>query len=548
MQLAALMDPELTRELPLSLENTGNGPLSWSVERRLLGDANADPWEFRRSYAVGDSMDDDNIYGVAFVDSIFWVSGRNDNIPTIYRIDMDGALIDTLPQPTDDASGMRDLTWDGDNFWATVGPQLIAFNRQGEIQRQFRGEYNPLYNITWDPDREWLWVSGTTTSTINAYDRDSTLQRRIPRQNLRMYGLAYWTEDPDRMPLYIFHRDAANNRQAIAKVNIETGEIRHVTYLDRPDTTPLGIFITNKFDVYSWVLMSIANASRPAGGDRIDIWQLDARKDWFLLDQVLGEERFEAVNGVINPGEGADYILTLRSLGLPTVLFQGELRFQHNATGAETNILVQMDVIGPRPPLPFSLSQPANGDTLDSTIVDFSWEPTFDPNAREVVTYNFWLFSGDDSAMVEVGAEPNLTVNFDTLGLEYGWNSRFNWRVEASSGEDVVPSNETFEFLYLPNDLKENPNPVPVEFGFRSIHPNPFNAAATIEFGLDRYEPVKLTVYDLLGREAAVILDATPAAGIHRLVWRPSELASGIYVMRLTAGNRVKMAKAVVLK
>ncbi len=52
-ELFSVLDPGLETELGFTMTNTGNGPLNWTVERRLIGDANAVPWEFRRSYPVG---------------------------------------------------------------------------------------------------------------------------------------------------------------------------------------------------------------------------------------------------------------------------------------------------------------------------------------------------------------------------------------------------------------------------------------------------------------------------------------------------------------
>ncbi|HCA82043.1 MAG TPA: hypothetical protein DEP53_20120 [Bacteroidetes bacterium] len=65
-------------------------------------------------------------------------------------------------------------------------------------------------------------------------------------------------------------------------------------------------------------------------------------------------------------------------------------------------------------------------------------------------------------------------------------------------------------------------------------YPNPFNPGTAISFQLSDISLVKLTVYDILGREVANLVDGVHAAGTHALHWNAGSLPSGIYVCRLT--------------
>ncbi len=78
--------------------------------------------------------------------------------------------------------------------------------------------------------------------------------------------------------------------------------------------------------------------------------------------------------------------------------------------------------------------------------------------------------------------------------------------------------------------------------------PNPFNATTTLSFDLPQSAKVRLSVFDLLGREVAVLVDAVVVAGSHRVSFDGADLASGIYFARLAAGDRVQTRKLVVLK
>ncbi|MDP3149136.1 MAG: endonuclease [Ignavibacteria bacterium] len=66
-------------------------------------------------------------------------------------------------------------------------------------------------------------------------------------------------------------------------------------------------------------------------------------------------------------------------------------------------------------------------------------------------------------------------------------------------------------------------------------YPNPFNPATTIQFSLPVDAKVSINLYDMLGREAAVLTEGIYAAGMHRIVFDAAGLSSGVYVYRLNA-------------
>jgi hypothetical protein len=68
----------------------------------------------------------------------------------------------------------------------------------------------------------------------------------------------------------------------------------------------------------------------------------------------------------------------------------------------------------------------------------------------------------------------------------------------------------------------------------RQNYPNPFRGSTTIEFAVDEQTHSHLAVYDLLGREVAVLVDGRLAAGVHRAVWNATDVSHGVYLYRLT--------------
>lgn len=78
--------------------------------------------------------------------------------------------------------------------------------------------------------------------------------------------------------------------------------------------------------------------------------------------------------------------------------------------------------------------------------------------------------------------------------------------------------------------------------------PNPFNPSTTIAFDLLAAGMTKLTIFDVLGREIAVLINDNMEAGRHRIEFRGDGLPSGLYFYRLDSGDFSEMRKMMLLK
>lgn len=79
-------------------------------------------------------------------------------------------------------------------------------------------------------------------------------------------------------------------------------------------------------------------------------------------------------------------------------------------------------------------------------------------------------------------------------------------------------------------------------------YPNPFNPVTEIRWTLNAGRQMRLSISDILGREIAVLVDGVMPAGEHRVSFDAGGLASGVYVMRLQAGDQVLTRKMVLVK
>jgi hypothetical protein len=88
----------------------------------------------------------------------------------------------------------------------------------------------------------------------------------------------------------------------------------------------------------------------------------------------------------------------------------------------------------------------------------------------------------------------------------------------------------------------------PATYQLYQNYPNPFNPATEIAYELGAAGRVTLTVYDVLGREVATLVDGHQDVGQKTVTWNASGLASGVYVCRLQAGSFSAVRKLVLMK
>ncbi|MCZ6853240.1 MAG: T9SS type A sorting domain-containing protein [Gammaproteobacteria bacterium] len=90
-------------------------------------------------------------------------------------------------------------------------------------------------------------------------------------------------------------------------------------------------------------------------------------------------------------------------------------------------------------------------------------------------------------------------------------------------------------------------------FSLGQNHPNPFNPSTSINYSIHEEAVVRLAVYDTAGGLIRVLVDERLPTGAHSTQWdgndiRGNPVASGMYLYRLTAGDRTLTRKALLLK
>ena len=88
----------------------------------------------------------------------------------------------------------------------------------------------------------------------------------------------------------------------------------------------------------------------------------------------------------------------------------------------------------------------------------------------------------------------------------------------------------------------------PDKFALNQNFPNPFNPTTTLSFVINQPSLVTLKVYDILGREVALLVDEVQTQGTHVLRFDASRLSSGVYVYRLVTGGEAIAKKMTLVK
>ncbi|KAA3663033.1 MAG: T9SS C-terminal target domain-containing protein, partial [Calditrichaeota bacterium] len=89
---------------------------------------------------------------------------------------------------------------------------------------------------------------------------------------------------------------------------------------------------------------------------------------------------------------------------------------------------------------------------------------------------------------------------------------------------------------------------IPRQFALHQNYPNPFNPETTIEFDLAKSSFVKLKVFDVLGRHVETLVEEHLSDGTHKIKWQARANVSGMYFVRIEAGEWVQTRKALLLR
>ena len=112
---------------------------------------------------------------------------------------------------------------------------------------------------------------------------------------------------------------------------------------------------------------------------------------------------------------------------------------------------------------------------------------------------------------------------------------------------EIQPMLDAIGFVPDYTGVEEKPE-TPEEFALLNNYPNPFNPTTHIKFHIAQSGPVKLKVYNVLGKEIRMLVNEEKSPGDYEVNFDGSNLSSGIYLYVLEAGGNTISRKMVLLK
>ena len=128
-----------------------------------------------------------------------------------------------------------------------------------------------------------------------------------------------------------------------------------------------------------------------------------------------------------------------------------------------------------------------------------------------------------------------------------------NWSGDTTSNNSSItvkmwkPMELTANFSSTTGINNDNSN-LPENYSLYQNYPNPFNPSTIINFQIPLSSKVTLRVFDILGREVAVLVNENKPAGKYSVTFDAGKLASGVYFYNMQAGNYVESKKMIILK
>lgn len=145
-----------------------------------------------------------------------------------------------------------------------------------------------------------------------------------------------------------------------------------------------------------------------------------------------------------------------------------------------------------------------------------------------------------------------LTTTIDLMiGQVLPNSSTYNFKgiIDDVRIYDYALSVEEIEALYGETSaIHPEIKSIPKNFRLMQNYPNPFNPVTTIKYDLPQAVTVKLQVFDLTGRVVQTLVDENKPAGHYSASWNANNVSSGIYLIRLNAGDFTAVKKCVKLK
>ena len=173
---------------------------------------------------------------------------------------------------------------------------------------------------------------------------------------------------------------------------------------------------------------------------------------------------------------------------------------------------------------------------------------TWDPALEEGLQYYLLERSTDVEFSENVTLNYVMTNYYEDSSLEY--NTEYFYRISYFNGswsEVSDPVSVMLEFM------STDGNQLPEMFALHQNYPNPFNPVTNLSYDLPEDALVNITIYDMMGKVVAILVDGPQSAGFKTLQWNATNqggmpISAGLYIYTIQAGEFNQTKKMILLK
>ena len=457
------------------------------------------------------TFEDDAIYANV-VDYDIW------EYPLIVRGQPAGNMVIVLPNPTRDqwftSRTPEAASYRPAHEFGNILSYPSDLNPNRQSQQVFTGSRYTLgsQTVLWDVTQEQTQFSSSTETTSLQVSGELNISLPVPTLALNVNG------DYSNQTLNT-HSTSVSNLQA---VTVELGQI---------ETTLEGLKANYSVTPFVYwdrsgaLVVDYAVEPSIAGAGEVETWWQDRYGKW--PDPAFNlPERYENVksNSTIDP---ARLNRTKSFAFFPQIAAPGEevsiqaLVYNYSLLPTATEV-----------PVRFYAGNPDEGGvaiTGGANLPPDPVLPVIEARGSARVTAMWTLPAGFDELAVRIYA----VIDPDNVLTEIHESNNTGWApLLTTNATGVATENEE-----LPEAIALHPN-----------YPNPFNPTTTISYTINQPQTVRLSVYDVLGREVRVLVDELTSAGLHHVSFDAGTLSSGTYFYRLQTENSVQVRKMLLVK
>ncbi|RPI14170.1 MAG: T9SS C-terminal target domain-containing protein [Ignavibacteriae bacterium] len=160
------------------------------------------------------------------------------------------------------------------------------------------------------------------------------------------------------------------------------------------------------------------------------------------------------------------------------------------------------------------------------------------------LTHNANISMTNGSVMVQFGYTAPSIATTDTIwATGLATNSNNN-----TSGDDWNWASRKRVVVRTLTAINNISNKIPGSFSLMQNFPNPFNPSTKIRFNVPKNSFVKLSIFDMSGKEVDIIANGELSAGEYEVNWNPRNLASGLYFYTLKAADFSETKRMILIK